>query len=117
MSALTLLTWGVVWSWLLLCVSCVLCSTPTLSHRCKAEARYASSTANNTLANDLQTAYDRCQELSPVLDDAVDAEDLSGIRSVQRELLQLQGAMEGSIRAAKPPANVRKWLQVGVWRW
>ena len=87
-------------------------------YRCKAEARYAStatssSSSSDSLREQLQTVYSRCQELSPQLDEAVESEDLPAIRAVQRELLQLQEGVEGGIRAAKPPANVRRWLQVG----
>jgi hypothetical protein len=64
------------------------------------------------LADELQTAYLRCQELSPQLDAAVEAEDLAAVRAVQQQLLALQAAVEGGVRTAKPPANVRRWLQV-----
>lgn len=81
--------------------------------RCKAEARYAGG-SSSSLAQELQSAYSRCQQLSPELDAAVDEEDVAALRGIQQELLGLQASLEGSIRAAKPPANVRRWLQVGV---
>jgi hypothetical protein len=87
---------------------------PPFALRCKAEARYTgSSSSSSSLADVLQSTYLRCQELSPKLDAAVDAEDLAAVRAVQQDLLALQAAVEGGVRTAKPPANVRRWLQVG----
>lgn len=84
--------------------------------RCKAEARYAGSRGgSSSLAQELQSAYSRCQQLSPELDVAVDEEDVAALRGIQQELLGLQASLEASIRTAKPPANVRRWLQASVY--
>jgi hypothetical protein len=50
--------------------------------------------------------------LGPELDAAIAADDGGAIRRLQRQLLDMQAAVDGGVRAAKPPAHARRWLQV-----
>jgi hypothetical protein len=46
------------------------------------------------------------------LDEAVEADDVEAVAAMQQQLQEMQKNVEAGIRAAKPPANVRRWLQV-----
>jgi hypothetical protein len=56
--------------------------------------------------------YTACQGLAEQLDAAVEEDDAEAVAAMQQQLQQLQQQVEAGIRAAKPPANVRRWLQV-----
>jgi hypothetical protein len=47
------------------------------------------------------------------LDEAVEEDDVEAVAAMQQQLQEMQHKVEAGIRAAKPPANVRRWLQVG----
>jgi hypothetical protein len=93
-------------------------------HRCRAEARYSSNAGagsssssgggggSSRLSQLLADVYSSCQSLEPQLDVAVEAEDLPRLAELQQQLQEMQLQLEGAIRQAQPPANVRRWLQV-----
>jgi hypothetical protein len=56
--------------------------------------------------------YTTCQVMAEQLDEAVEADDVEAVLAMQQQLQQMQQQVEAGIRAAKPPANVRRWLQV-----
>jgi hypothetical protein len=61
----------------------------------------------------LLEAYNTCQGMTEQLDEAVEDDDLEAVTAMQQQLQEMQQKVEAGIRAAKPPANVRRWLQVG----
>ncbi|KAF6262337.1 hypothetical protein COO60DRAFT_649132 [Scenedesmus sp. NREL 46B-D3] len=89
--------------------------------RCKAEARYAGSSVSGsgeesaTLSRLLGDTYAACQGMAEQLDAAVEAGDVEAVAAMQQQLQQMQQQVEAGIRAAKPPANVRRWLQASVY--
>ncbi|WIA18501.1 hypothetical protein OEZ85_009954 [Tetradesmus obliquus] len=86
--------------------------------RCKAEARYAgssSSSESTTLSQLLMDTYTACQGMAEQLDEAVDEDDAEAVAAMQQQLQGMQQKVEAGIRAAKPPANVRRWLQASVY--
>lgn len=56
--------------------------------------------------------YTACQGMAEQLDEAVDEDDAEAVAAMQQQLQGMQQKVEAGIRAAKPPANVRRWLQV-----
>ncbi|KAF8059148.1 hypothetical protein HT031_005320 [Scenedesmus sp. PABB004] len=79
--------------------------------RCKAEDRYG----GGGLGELLQEAHDAALDLSPAVDAAVDGGDDAALRALQAQLADLQARVEAGVRAAKPPAHVRRWLQSSVY--
>lgn len=84
--------------------------------RCAAEARHVGSSSTvlpAPLSQLLLDTYTACQAEAEQLEAAVEAEDEAAIAALQGQLQGMQQQVEAGIRAAKPPANVRRWLQVG----
>jgi hypothetical protein len=55
-----------------------------------------------------------CEDRAPELDAAVDAGDTAALSALASELRDMQSAVETALRAARPPAHVRRWLQGSV---
>ena len=78
--------------------------------RCKAEAGLAGSPLEVTVL----TVYERCQQLAPQLDAAIEAEDAAQISEIWQELAVLRRSLEEGMRTAKVSTKLRAWLQVGA---
>ena len=60
------------------------------------------------------TVYERCQQLAPLLDAAIEAENAAQISEIWQELAALRGSLEEGMRTAKVSTKLRAWLQVGA---
>ncbi|KAI8466486.1 MAG: hypothetical protein J3K34DRAFT_524486 [Monoraphidium minutum] len=78
--------------------------------RCKAEQR-----AGEQLLSLQSQVYAACEsEVGPALDVAIEAGDSDAAGAALARLRELRGGYEAAVKAAKPSAKARRWMQASV---